>query len=201
MRRVYDEFLVRNRPFLDKSFGIDSRLHALERGVQAYRQLAIILRTQGVNEHAERFAFRALSLQRRVLFRQHRYLAAFWSWLLNLVSGYGYKPLRSLYTYIVTILIFALLLWSVTNDVSLTFGGFTHVLTLLGISPPPPTTEHLQGYEAVVVSMSSIHGRGFFQPVQSPGDTVANLAAIEAFFGLLLEIAPIATFTQRFFAR
>jgi hypothetical protein len=30
---------------------------------------------------------------------------------------------------------------------------------------------------------------------------VAILAAVEAFFGLLLEIVLIATFTQRFFAR
>ena len=53
---------------------------------------------------------------------------------------------------------------------------------------------------AVVVSMTSFHGRGFFRPVQSPGDKVAILAASEAFFGLLLEIDLIATFTQRFFA-
>jgi hypothetical protein len=128
-------------------------------------------------------------------------LAAFWSWFLNLVSGYGYKPLRSLYTYLLTIAIFAILFWCVTNGVSLTFGWFTTVITWFGMSPPPPSTEHLQGYEAVVVSMTSFHGRGFFQPVQSPGDKVAILAAVEAFFGLLLEIVLIATFTQRFFAR
>ena len=112
-----------------------------------------------------------------------------------------YRPLRSLYTYLFTISIFALLFWCITNNVSLTFGWFTHIITWLGMSPPPPPAEHLQGYEAVVVSMTSFHGRGFFQPVQSPGDKVAILAAGEAFFGLLLEIVLIATFTQRFFAR
>jgi hypothetical protein len=106
-----------------------------------------------------------------------------------------------LYTYLFTISIFALLFWCITNNVSLTFGWFTHIITWLGMSPPPPPAEHLQGYEAVVVSMTSFHGRGFFQPVQSPGDKVAILAAGEAFFGLLLEIVLIATFTQRFFAR
>jgi hypothetical protein len=123
------------------------------------------------------------------------------SLFLDVVSGYGYRTLRSLYTYISVIAVFALLYWCVTNGVSLTFGWFTNIITALGMSPPPPSTEHLQGYEAVVVSMTSFHGRGFFQPVQSPGDKVAILAAIEAFFGLLLEIVLIATFTQRFFAR
>jgi len=49
--------------------------------------------------------------------------------------------------------------------------------------------------------MTSLHGRGFFQPTQSPGGKVAILAAIEAAIGLLLEITFIATVTQRFFAR
>lgn len=35
--------------------------------VQAYRQVAVILREQGLNEHADRFAYRAQVLQRRVL--------------------------------------------------------------------------------------------------------------------------------------
>jgi hypothetical protein len=47
--------------------------------------------------------------------------------------------------------------------------------------------------------ISAFHGRGFFQPVQSPGDKVAILAAIEAVFGPFIEISFIATFTQRFF--
>jgi hypothetical protein len=54
---------------------------------------------------------------------------------------------------------------------------------------------------ALVLSVSSFHGRGFFQPVQSLGDPGAIIAAIEAVFGLLIEISFIATFTQRFFGR
>jgi hypothetical protein len=49
--------------------------------------------------------------------------------------------------------------------------------------------------------MSSFHGRGFFNPGSSLGDTYADLAAAEAFVGLMIEITFIATFTQRFFAR
>jgi hypothetical protein len=46
--------------------------------------------------------------------------------------------------------------------------------------------------------LASFHGRGFFQPVQSLGDPIAALAALEAVLGLLIEISFIATFTQRF---
>ena len=60
---------------------------------------------------------------------------------------------------------------------------------------------HLAWNEAIVISMTAFHGRGFFQPVQSLGDPIAILASIEAVFGLLIEISFIATFTQRFFGR
>jgi hypothetical protein len=199
--RIYDEEIARSGLPIRKKFGVGNQLYAFERGVQAYRQLTIVLRSQGLNEVADRFAYRAQLLQRIVLRRQRNLLRYLGSLFLDLLSGYGYRPFRSLYSYIFTIGLFALLFWCVTNDVSLTFGWFTNVITWLGMTPPPPSTQHLQGYEAVVVSMTSFHGRGFFQPVQSPGDKVAILAAIEAFFGLLLEIVLIATFTQRFFAR
>jgi hypothetical protein len=49
--------------------------------------------------------------------------------------------------------------------------------------------------------VSSFHGRGFFNQDIHLGDTFAELAALEAVVGLLIEITFIATFTQRFFAR
>ncbi len=177
------------------------RLGLYRAAARAYRQLATVLRTQGMNDEADRFAYRANLLQRAVFVRQRAWGRAFFSGLLDLVAGYGYRPRRSVVTYALTITIFAVLDWCVTNDVSLTHGLFTHAITLLGMTPPPASHEHLQGYEAVVVSMTSFHGRGFFQPIQSPGDRVAILAALEAAVGLLIEITFIATFTQRFFAR
>lgn len=177
------------------------RVGEFEEAVRTYRQIASALKAQGLNEDADRFAYRAQKLQRRVLRMRRHYLRALGSRMLDVISGYGFRPFRSLVTYVVTIGVFAFLYWCVTNDVSLTHGLFTQVVTWLGMTPPPQPTQHLQGYEAVVVSMTSFHGRGFFQPVQSPGDKVAMLAAIEAAVGLLIEITFIATFTQRFFAR
>jgi hypothetical protein len=65
--------------------------------------------------------------------------------------------------------------------------------------PAPSAITPLPWYKALILSVSSFHGRGFFQPLQSLGDPVAALAAIEAVIGLFIEISFIATFTQRYF--
>jgi hypothetical protein len=49
--------------------------------------------------------------------------------------------------------------------------------------------------EAIVISKTAFHWRGFFQTAFQPGDLQAAGAAIEAFIGLLIEIVLIATFT------
>jgi len=63
--------------------------------------------------------------------------------------------------------------------------------------PEPSTLAPLPWYEALILSVSSFHGRGFFQPLQSLGDPVAMLAAIEAVVGLFIEVIFIAAFTRR----
>ena len=67
------------------------------------------------------------------------------------------------------------------------------------------TTYHLLGThlwnEAIVVSMTAFHGRGFFPDQFHPGDPQALVAAIEAFVGLLIEVTFIATLTQRLFGK
>jgi hypothetical protein len=60
------------------------------------------------------------------------------------------------------------------------------------------TGPHLAWYEAVVVSLTAFHGRGFFAQQFSPGDPQALVAAVEAVVGLVVEVSLIATFTQRF---
>jgi hypothetical protein len=118
-------------------------------------------------------------LQRRVLRQRRRWLRYLGSCLLDLVAGYGYTPLRSFLAYILIICAFA-------------------GLYLLNAQFAAP---RLSWDEALVLSISSFHGRGFFSSGISLGDTLARLAAGEAIIGLLIEITFIATFTQRFFAR
>ena len=165
------------------------RLELYQAAVRANRQLAVALQHQGMNEDAARFAYRAQVLQRGVY--RLRGLRSWGRWLfsgfLDGLAGYGYKPERSILWYLVAILGFASAYFTVTHGINL-FG----ISLQSGLSP-------LQWYEALVLSISSFHGRGFFQPVRSLGDPVAILAAAEAIIGLLIEISFIATFTQRFF--
>lgn len=161
--------------------GVELRSKAVdhEAVVRAYRQLAAQLRAQGMNEVADRFLYRSQVLQRRVLLRRLRIPQYLGSWLLDLISGYGYRPMRSFITYVLVILAFAAAYF--------TIGG--------------ANGQSLSWNEAIVISMTAFHGRGFFSAVFQPGDLQAAVAAVEAFIGLLIEIVFIATFTQRFFAR
>ncbi len=188
-----DETLARNPPdFGHIKAGLDYGFGA---AIRAYRQFAAILRNQGANEQANELMYRAQLVQLRVLRRQ-----AFWrkkgmrvrlshrlrpfatylgSGLLDLIAGYGYRPGRSIVAYIIIIC------------------GFAGLYLLNGQFASP----HLRWDEALVLSISSFHGRGFFTSGVSLGDTLARLASGEAIVGLLLEITFIATFTNRFFAR
>ncbi len=143
------------------------------RAVRANRQLAVALRGQGMNEEADRFAYQAQFCQRLLYRRQHRYALAFGSRLLDVLAGYGYKPMRTLIIYVLVIVAFA---------AAYRIAG----LSYLGAS---------------IFSITSFHGRGFFPnglPLESP---VTVLAAGEAILGLIIEASFIATFTQRFFSR
>jgi uncharacterized protein YjbI with pentapeptide repeats len=197
--------------------------------VRAYRQLSVVLGDQGLNEDAARFAYRAQVLQRKVQLMelaQWRWIKnvevwiqniknwkpflAFWqiihmpglwekvtkfgqwirrvgiqmqkigaflfSFFLDLLAGYGYRPGRTLFWYLLAIV------------------SFASAYVFYGHIPPFP--------DALVFSLMSFHGRGFFPSLS--GETnlhnpLVVLAALEAVIGLFIEISFIATFTKRFF--
>ncbi len=155
------------------------RLSEYQAAVRANRQLAVALQAQGLSEEAARFAYRAQRLQRIVLRRQRKLVVYLFSGVLDLLAGYGYRPGRSVIAYLVIIV------------------GFMGLYLLNAHFVAP----HLRWDEALVLSVSSFHGRGFFSQEISLGDTYARLAAAEAVVGLLIEISFIATFTQRFFGK
>jgi len=164
-----------------------TRVNEYETAVRANRQLAIALRNQGLNEQADRFAYRAQVLQRQVFWRQRRLGQAAGSLLLDLLAGFGYRPGRAILLYLAVILWFAnFYVWA--SQGLITFGL------------PPSHVQPLAWYEALILSVSSFHGRGF-QPFQNLNDPVAALAGMQAVLGLVIEVSFIATFTQRFFAR
>jgi hypothetical protein len=156
----------------------ETRLDDYEAAVRAHLQLSAVLRSQGMSEQADRFAYRAQVLQRTRFRLQRRLGAWLFSWVLFLLAGYGYRPARSFFWYLAVIAGFAIAYFSV---------GYTS-----GLIPGP--------LDAVVFSVTSFHGRGFF-PNENIGlhHPLTVLAAIEAVIGLFIEISFIATFTQRYF--
>jgi uncharacterized protein YjbI with pentapeptide repeats len=172
-----------------------TRLAELRTAVRANRQLAVELRNQGLNEDADRFAYRAQVLQRQVLRGQALWLPGRWrdhlgqrlqklgSYLFSLfldgLAGYGYKPGRSLIAYLSILTVSAIIYY------------------LLGQSASP----HLTVINAIALSFNAFHGRGFLPSSIIPGDPTTVVAVVEGAAGLVIEISLIATFTQRFFAR
>jgi uncharacterized protein YjbI with pentapeptide repeats len=178
--RLGDEAAARQRVDADgKKKDWATRRSDYAAAVRAYRLLAVELRSQGLNEHADRYAYCAQLMQRVVLLRQRHFLRYLGSLLLDLISGYGYQPMRSLATYLLVVIGFGLAYWA------------------MGVQ----TGHTLTWNESGVVSLTAFHGRGFFATAFQPGDPQAAVAAVEAVLGLLIEITFIATFTNRFFAR
>ena len=152
-----------------------TRLEEYDTAVRANRQLAVALHAQGLNEDAARFAYRGQLMQRKVFWYQRQFVHYLGSLFLDLLSGYGYRVGRCFIAY------------------ALVIGVFAAMYHVLGTHPA--------WNEAVVISMTAFHGRGFFPDQFHPGDPQALAAAIEAFVGLLIEITLIVTLTQRLFSK
>lgn len=157
--------------------GIYKEIHArqYQQAARANRMLALTLQEQGLAEEASQFAYRAQLLLRIALRKRRKIRSYLFSLFLDAISGYGYKIGRSFLTYACIISIFSAIYY------------------FLG--------SHLAWYEAVVISMTAFHGRGFFPAAFSPGDPFAFAAAFEAFVGLIIEVTFIATLTQRLFRK
>jgi uncharacterized protein YjbI with pentapeptide repeats len=182
VRLIGDEQEARSR--LDrngKPKDHQKRLDDYRRAVRANRQLVVALRSQGMNEEADRFAYRAQLCQRSLYRYEGKINAHLGSRFLDLLAGYGYKPLRTLAVYLVVISGYALAYATLASQ------GAGSALS----SP----------VAALVFSITSFHGRGFFPGGLPLDSSVTVLAATEAIVGLIIEVSFIATFTQRFFAR
>lgn len=168
-----------------------ARVNEYRAAGHANRQVAIILRDQGFNGSADYFAYRSRILYRKERWWQlwsdeHLYMPLLWlqllvawifSLLIDVLAGYGYKPERTIFWYLVVI------------------ASFATTYVLVG---------HLLPLQALVFSLTSFHGRGFSP---SPGGNIpldnplTMLAAVEAVVGLMIEISLISTVTQKFFAK
>jgi len=145
---------------------------------------------------------RVLRLRRRSLERLYRRRRVWFSWALDRIAGYGYKPGRSMTSYL-----------SVQ-------GTFIALYLLIGLQNFVATGHRLPAgstplqaawtalLEAGILSVTSFHGRAFLPG--SIGNFVNNVplpttlmfggaAAVEAVIGLLIEAILVATLIQRFF--
>ncbi len=161
----------------EKRVDRETLIESFREAVRAYRQLAVALQGQGLNEEAAHFLYQAQVLQREVVRLQGRMGAFVFSAFLDLLAGYGYQPFRSVLAYGLVICCFAVLYF------------------ILGQTVGP----HLSPLGALVFSITSFHGRGFFPGGIALDDPITVMAATEAIIGLTIEISFIATFTQRFF--
>jgi uncharacterized protein YjbI with pentapeptide repeats len=148
-------------------------LEKSQAAVRANRQLAVALREQAMSDEADYFAFRAQELQQAVFWAQRRFLRFLLLLFSRWLAGYGYRPLWTLGWYAAVIVVCAALYY--------VLGDATTV------------------DDAFVGSVTAFHGRGLFQEKLTSWQ--ATVAAIEAFFGLVIEVAFIVTLTQRFFGK
>jgi len=179
MNMLGEEYQARQKKQDGKAKDAATRLKEYETAVRANRQLATALSAQGLNEDAAHFAYQAQKLQRVVLRRRNKIFQYLFSGFLYVLAGYGYRPGRSLIAYFLVI------------------GLFATTYALLGQSIHPPFSP----LAALVFSITSFHGRGFFPGGISLDNPITVLAALEAIMGLIIEISFIATFTQRYFAK
>lgn len=151
------------------------------------RQLSTELRNQGLGEEADRFAYRGQLLQRALLRRQKKWFRWFFSWSLDRLAGYGYKPGRSLAIYLAVLAIFALFFHFVPN-----FGESGIGLSNDALHPP------LAWGSAFLFSLVSFHGRVNAPPELQFNGLYAWISILETLLGVLVELSFIAAFTQRF---
>src|SRR5262245_18034220 len=83
--------------------------------IRAYRQLAAQLRAQGMNEVADRFAYRAHVRQRGVFLPRGRIPQYLGSWIQAILAGYGYRPGRTILAYLAVLAGFTLLYMQATT--------------------------------------------------------------------------------------
>jgi hypothetical protein len=91
----------------ERNAGFRDRADDHQAVVRAYRQLATVLREQGLSEEADRFLYRAQVRKRSVLVRRFRIPQYLGSWLLAALAGYGFRPGRTLFWYLLTVAGFA----------------------------------------------------------------------------------------------
>jgi uncharacterized protein YjbI with pentapeptide repeats len=173
-----EEYEARQQKSHGKVKNKETRQEEYEIAVRAYRQLTTALQARGLNEDAARFAYRAQILQRKVFWMQREIGRWFFSFLLAILAGYGYRTWRIIVAYLLVVSICAAAYF------------------FIGMYHPP----HLTLLQAFLESITAFHGRVFYE-LFSPETPQIWVTASEAIAGLVIEGVFIAMLTQRFFGK
>jgi hypothetical protein len=157
---------------------------------RAYQKVATAVEGMGRKEEAEKFAFRAQVMQRKMHWwsiwqRLDDLRMWVFSGLLALLSGYGYRFERSLLWYLGILLAFAWLYVHLSQNVP----------------PHSSIPDHLSWFDACILSISDMVGRGFFRQDVPLSDPYAGWSVLEGMIGVFMDVVLISTLTQRLFKK
>lgn len=158
----------------------ETRIYEFEAAVRANRILAVALRTQGLTEDADVFAYHAQFMQRRLRFHRRQYRRWLISWFFAALSGYGYRLGNVFIAYSLVLAVFALIYWA------------------LGVHSFGAEPWYRALWDSFLVSLSAIHGRAVFEQLGAWTPT-AWVAAIESVVGIVIEGIFVAMLIQRLF--
>jgi hypothetical protein len=157
------------------------RVTEYQAAVRAYRRLAVALQANGLSAESANYLYRASIMERRLARHERRVGAYFFSVLLAVLAGYGYRLGRIVVAYVTVVAAFALAFLAARY-----FAGTVIDWEQVG--------------EATQISLNAIHGRVFF--AQLTLDSVqAWIATIESVVGIVIEGVFVAMLIQRFFGR
>jgi hypothetical protein len=153
------------------------------RAVRSNRQLAATLRSQGLTDDADRFAYRAQLCQQQVLrsLGIQALPAYVGSLLLWALAGYGYR------------------LWRILAAYGLVLAVFTLIYAALGVHSFRGESGAQALRDAFLVSLSAVHGRATFEQLGA-WSAAAWVAAVQSVAGIVIEGVFVAMLVQRFFS-
>lgn len=157
------------------------RIQRLRDVARGYNKLMLALKSQGLLATASRFRLREQRLLRWALRLENKFLSWAASVILDVIAGYGERPIRTFEAYVIALTTF-----------TLAYLGIAHF--------HDPRLLRLPWWEWAALSVTAFHGRGFFPGTlpAPPSGWITLVALIESVVGLFIELVFIATFTRRF---
>jgi hypothetical protein len=156
---------------------------ALSEVAKLYRALAQRLRQAGFITAADQLTYRSLIVQRKITLRESGLVPFLGSYVLDVLSGYGYRLGNIFVVYGLVLAIFAGIFWALG----------VHSFASAAAEP-----WYQSFWDSFLVSLSAIHGRATFEQLGA-WTPAAWVAAVESVVGIVIEGVFVAMIIQRLF--